>query len=181
MAFVLPTLRWPHRWGGCLAALLLVALHGQPPSAQASVVPIDLKSLARAAQLIVIGTIVSTRGELDATRQRVFTVIEVRPDEVLKGTAPGPTVCFRQLGGEANGVTSVVSDSARFAVGERVLLFLARDQEQHFRLVGAFQGKYTLELDPASRTWMATRVVPGAGQVIDRLPLDAARAIIAGQ
>ena len=168
------------RQGIPLAALLLVAFLWQPPPAQPSVVPIDLKSLARAAELIVIGTVVSTRGELDATRQRVFTVIEVRTDEVLKGTARGPTVCFRQLGGEAGGVASVMSDSASFAPGERVLLFLARDQEQRLRLVGGFQGKYTLELDPTSRSWMAARGVPGAGQVIDRLSLDAARAIIAG-
>lgn len=138
----------------------------------------SIRDLTRRAEVVVIGTVKSVHGYLDQSRQAVYTMVDLDAEQILKGTVTGPTVRLRELGGEANGVSTVVSDRATFAVGERVLVFLERDRDQQLRLVASFFGKYTLQFDPVAHAWTATRVAPGGRPVLDRIPLDKAKEVV---
>ena len=112
--------------------------------------------LAGAADVVVLGMVRSTRVDREADG-RTFTVVEVAPTEVLKGTTPPGAVVVRQLGGLTAGGGSVVAGSAVFAPDECVLLFLRRAGGE-LRLVGEAQGKFSVSRDPGAATWTASRV-----------------------
>jgi len=157
---------------GLLAASVVCASTG----GAASVVPIAVSSLAGAADVVVLGMVRSTRVDREADG-RTFTVVEVAPTEVLKGTTPPGAVVVRQLGGLTAGGGSVVAGSAVFAPDECVLLFLRRAGGE-LRLVGEAQGKFSVSRDPGAATWTASRVEPDTGRVLDRVPLEHIRNLI---
>ena len=157
---------------GLVAANLLSPAAG----AAASVIPIAVADLAHAAEVVVLGTVRSTRVDHDP-RGTTFTVVEVKPTEVLKGTPPG-TVVVRQLGGVTAAGGSIVAGSATFAPGECVLLFLRREGGD-LRLVGEAQGKFSVVRDAGSSSWTANRVEPDTGRVLDSVPLDRIKELLA--
>jgi len=160
-----------------LAAGLLV-VNALIPTAggAASVIPIAVPDLARAADVVVLGTVRSTRVESDP-RGKTFTAVEVQPTEVLKGTTAG-TVVVRQLGGVTVTGGSLVSGSATFAPGECVLLFLRRAGAD-LRLLGEAQGKFSVGRDASGSAWTANRVDPDTGRVLDRVPLERIKELLA--
>lgn len=178
-----PSTSW-HRWRRLarvgLAVAGLAAAGGDLPGARAASVAgplLSVEQLAGRASVILVGEVVAVRGEWDATRTVITTAVDVRPAEVLKGSA-GPLLRVRHLGGRIGELTSVVAGSPTFAVGERVLLFLAARPGGELGLVESFQGKFTLTRDAAGRE-VAVRA-PVGSHPRDEVPLDEARASIHG-
>jgi hypothetical protein len=122
---------------------------------------------------VAIGDVTTMVGEWDAAGTRILTRVHLEPREVLKGTAPSP-LSFTRLGGRVGDRMSAVGGAARFAPGERVLVFLARDAAGDLRLADLVHGKFRIERDAATGREYAVRSTGAPGA--DRIALDQVRA-----
>lgn len=136
--------------------------------------PLSISELAARADVIVLGVVVGARSAWDDTGSVIVTVVDVRPEELLKG-GPGPSVLrVRHLGGRVGDQAMVVAGAPSFADGERVLLFLAGDPRRELTVVGLAQGKFTVTQDGLGRH--VARYGEGRGQ--QEVLLDEARQLI---
>jgi hypothetical protein len=135
--------------------------------------PPTVETLARQADVVVIGDVTATAGEWDAARRNIYTRVHLTAREVLKGTA-APPLSFTQRGGRVGDRMSVIGGAAQFAAGERVLVFLARQPDGGLRLADLIHGKFLIERDAATGREYAVRF-PGASGA-DRIALDHVRA-----
>lgn len=103
------------------------------------------------ADLIVRGTVVEQWVEADPSG-RLYTRVMVDVAHTYKGAVPDGRVVVTQPGGELGGVRTLVDGTARFNVGEDVVLLL--QEKAHFGdfvLISMIKGKYTVRLEPHSR------------------------------
>jgi hypothetical protein len=142
---------------------------GSPPS---------LRELTRVADVIVVGEIVLTQSEWNASRTIIWTRIDVRIEEVLKGPVKGERLSFSQIGGQVGEIAVSVGGTPSFTQGERVLLFLSKRQDNSLGISGIFHGKFTIEPSEASDDQPVVRREPDSGRVLDRYSLNHARAEI---
>jgi hypothetical protein len=80
------------------------------------------------APVIVRGHINSTYSDWAVgpdNMRRLYTFYNVEVSEVLKGSATGPTLVMREMGGEKDGVGMEVAGAAHFQVGEDVVTLLS--------------------------------------------------------
>lgn len=103
---------------------LAVALTWAPLSASL-IVPADLPTLVREAQMIVLGRVTDVRGVIRPGTRRVDTYVAFAVDDAIKGQADR-TVLFRTLGGVSGRYRTVVHGSPVFSVGDEAVLFLGR-------------------------------------------------------
>ena len=66
-------------------------------------------------------------------------------------------------------IASSVGEAAPFEEGEKVAVFLFKNERDRLQLVGFFQGKFTVEKRPEGE--MAVRRIPGVGKPVDKFPL----------
>ena len=65
---------------------------------------------------------------------------------------------------------SSVGEAATFVEGERVAIFLFKNNRERLQVVGFFQGKFSVERRPEGL--MAVRRIPGLSKSLDEFPLD---------
>lgn len=156
---------------GALALLLTTA------APAATVLRLEAGAMAERSSLIFIGTVAGQRSVMRTTPRQVVTLTRFAVDEVLKGSLDGKaggqpegaqTFTLSQLGGTVDGYTTHVPGYARFAVGERVMLFLERADTGRLVVTGLSQGKYTLTTDAKSGVVIAQRGLDGLHQVGNR-------------
>jgi len=165
-----PSSRW------VLRITLLVLLALAPSGAMAGAVPLlSVHQLAMTAELIMVGRVGSLTSRWNMQGTQIVTRIEVEPEEIWKGSMPTDRPYFVQPGGRVGNRGSVLADAPSFAEHERVVLFLTRRREGELTVIALFQGKFTVEQDPASGPDMAVRRAPGSAQILDRMTLDALR------
>jgi hypothetical protein len=140
--------------------------------------PPSLRELTRVAAVIVIGEVVLTRSEWNASRTIILTRIDVRIEEVLKGSLKGEQLTFSQIGGQVGEIAASVGGTPSFTQGERVLLFLSKRQDKSLGITGIFHGKFTIEPGEASDDKAVVRREPDSGRILDRYSLNHARAEI---
>ena len=70
-------------------------------------------------------------------------------EDTLKGSA-GATYTMQLLGGTVDGETMEVTDSPKFQVGDRDILFVEHNGSQFVPLVGIMHGRFHLQHDQAS-------------------------------
>lgn len=104
--------------------------------------PFSLRGLASVAHEVVRGEVVDEEVVYDAWWDRVYTHTFVRVDEAIGGAVrPGDLIVVRQLGGELDGLETVLVGTADFTLGDEVVLFTRTDGALHY-LVGMAQGSY---------------------------------------
>jgi hypothetical protein len=151
-------------------AVLLAAiaiLSGRRASATV-IVPADLGELSRDAYAIAVGRVVATQPQWTPGRRSIETIVTLEADDYLKGSL-GPTVEFRVLGGVLGRYRNIVMGAPRFAVGQRVVVFLgARGPSMPF-IVGLSQGVFRI-VNRADGTPMVlpTPVAPGTAGPLAR-------------
>jgi hypothetical protein len=124
-----------------------------PSLAMASLVQaLDLTELTAQSERIVVAQVTSARGEWDGSHRTIHTVLELKVEEVWKGSAAEREVIV-QPGGTAGDVEMRIHGMPNFVIGERAVLFLAGQAAP--RVVGMSQGKRSLRWDGASKRWMA--------------------------
>lgn len=129
------------------AVLAFLAFHGTGWTT--TVLRLELPALVERADTIVQGRVERLDAQWDDTRKIIFTNIQIRVDESLKGT-PRPIVLIRQLGGKLGSLNMSVSGMPAFRSGENVIVFLKRNPEPTYHLVGLSQGKYEITDDFAT-------------------------------
>lgn len=76
----------------------------------------------------------------------VYTDYEVKVERELKNPLikSGQTIILSRLGGSAEGYNMTATDTAQIDIGERLLLFVHKDENGLNWIIGGSQGKYNL-------------------------------------
>ena len=130
-----------------LLAVLLV-----PLLAGASTVSyVDLATQVDRADLIFVGTVVSSEAVPTGDGNFAFTYVTFNVDETVKGTTRGRSITLRMPGGDVGVNAFEVGGAPRFAPGGQHLLFVEGNDRLGVPLVGWFWGKLDVVTDPASK------------------------------
>jgi hypothetical protein len=136
-----------------LLAVILVLFSAA--EAQALMLKMSLDELAAEADSIVIGTVESVTGSWNKDFTGIYTTVIISVENELKSDKKQSKVTIIVPGGEANGITQLVSDTPAFEPGEQAVLFLSelphnimprrQTQPKFYELAGSFQGKLDIE------------------------------------
>lgn len=108
------------------------------------------EELTLQAQNILIGTCTSIRSEWNEAGTKIFTYVTVSLQSSLKGDQNQGEIVIRQLGGEVGEVGMLVEGTTAFEEGEQVLLFLKKGRKRFHRVLGLYQGKFSIDHDATS-------------------------------
>jgi hypothetical protein len=131
---------------------------------------LSIAELTTRSDVVALGTVSSVASAWNLNRTAIETRIELKVEEIFKGTVDHGKISFHQLGGIAGEIASSVSEAASFEEGERVAVFLFKNNRDRLQLVGSFQGKFSLRRVPEGE--MAVRKIPGVSKPVDQVPLD---------
>ena len=129
---------WP------LSVFLVLAV--SVPAWGSYVLHLSLEDLVDRADSVVRARVVDRESRLCDEGRQVYTYTTLEVLSSMKG--PGrDTVVVRQLGGEVDGIGSLVGGDARFEVGEEVVVFLRDnpDGKPFLHMIGLSQGKFRVE------------------------------------
>lgn len=123
----------------------LAALHAT------TVIPPSFDELVNEAELIFQGTCTDVKSQWtgEGAERHIVTYVTFKVEDSLKGT-PGGTYTIRMLGGTVDGTTMEVTDTPKFKVGNRDILFVEHNGQQFVPLVGIMHGRYRVEQDHAT-------------------------------
>ena len=154
------------------------------PSGATTMRHLDTRALTLGSSDIVIGQVEAVRPRWSADHHKIFTDVDVRVSQSLKGAAT-ERLTLTQLGGEIEGVRYSVPGGPLFRPGGEALLFVWRDTQGRPQVNGLAQGKFDIERDAATGTMMVQRNTPGfavkdvkslvgtqSATAAPRLPLD---------
>lgn len=139
-----PSLARLARLRSALPALLLTTLLVLP--AQATVMQLlEVEDLTRLSSDVIYGQVQASETVWNDAHTRIYTRIQVRIDEVLKGSlTASQNVTINQLGGSKDGVKLDFAGRPTFTIGESVVLFATRAKNNDLIVVGLKQGKMTV-------------------------------------
>ena len=159
-----------------MTLLLLAFLAAASPAwaAQALAAP-SIEQLARQADIVVIGEVISATGEWAAGRATIQTRVALTVTESLKGTAASP-LTFTHLGGRVGDEASALGGGPEFVPGERVLVLLTRRRDGSLRLTDLTYAKFVVVRDAATGREHAGRATGAVGA--DRVDLDQLRTLV---
>ncbi|HMV86084.1 MAG TPA: hypothetical protein PLD20_31620 [Blastocatellia bacterium] len=138
------------------AAAIFLAL-----SAQATVVQrLEIEELTRLSTDVFHGEIVSTQTYWNAEHTRIYTGVNVRINESLKGSSRrGETIKVVQLGGEKDGSKTDYAGRPEFQAGESAILFTTRTRNNELTVVGLKQGKMQVNGQTVTRDFSGLTVL----------------------
>jgi len=127
-----------------LASLAL----GLSPIAATTVIPPTFDQLVGQAEVIFQGTVTDVRSVWagEGAQRHIDSYVTFKVEESIKGT-PGTSYTIRLLGGSVAGETMEVTDSPKFKVGDRDILFVEHNGEQFVPLVGIMHGRFRVQRD----------------------------------
>jgi hypothetical protein len=144
---------------------------------------LDTRSLSLGSSDIVIGSVESTRSRWSDDHKKIFTDVDLRVSESLKGGG-AERLTLTQLGGEMDGIRYSVPGGPLFRRGEEAVVFVWRDARGTPQVNGLAQGKFDIARD-AKGVATVQRAVPGfaikdvrrlsslkTGESAPRIPLD---------
>jgi len=109
-----------------------------------TLVAMDVPALTRASDLVVRGTVVRVEPRWTEDQRRIITDSEILVSEVLKGNVTGKTVVAMQPGGVLGDVGQMVHGTAKFSLGDEVVVFLEKRGDRAF-VVGLAQGRFLVD------------------------------------
>jgi hypothetical protein len=154
-----------------IAFLLVLTLlcAGDVWSSSAPTSALSIAELTRRSDVIVLGIVTSIASDWNVNRTAIETRIDLKVEEIFKGTVHQAKVIFYQLGGVSGDTASSLGQAATFVEGERVAVFLFKNKKEKLQLVGFFQGKFSVEKRPEGE--MAVRRIPGVSRPADEVTL----------
>jgi len=171
----------PMKNGAFTRAIILVAvsllgtLTLTGPAQATSLIELSTEQLVDSSDAVVRGKIVEIWTEQDNDGV-VWTRAQVAVSRTYKGDTARTAYIIDQAGGSWGKERTIVHGGARFSVDEDVLLFLETLGNGRTVTVGMKQGKFTLRLDPNSRTLLAQQFTPAPTKAYDHrfIPLPKA-------
>ncbi|MEY2542668.1 MAG: hypothetical protein QOE81_129 [Verrucomicrobiota bacterium] len=111
-----------------------------------SVIAPTFEQLVQQAELIFQGTVTDVRSvwEGEGALRHIDTYVTFQIDENVKGQATS-SYTIRMLGGTVGNETMEVTDSPKFKVGDREILFVEHNNEQFVPLVGIDHGHFRVQ------------------------------------
>lgn len=146
-----------------LQAVLLLLLGGSPGSGL-TVKMLTHEQLAKQAEVIVLGTVLSAYSDIDAEKGHICTFVNIRAGEYLKGKDRPRTLTLKTIGGIMADKGMYVDGAADFYRNEEVMLFLARRSDGSLFPVGFFLGKFSVYRDVETGRKVLIREADGKGR-----------------
>lgn len=113
-----------------------------------TVIPPTFDQLVQQAEVIFQGTVTNVRSvwEGEGAQRHIDTYVTFQVQESVKGNA-GASYTIRMLGGTVGDETMEVTDTPKFNVGDRDILFVEHNNEQFVPLVGIKNGRFRIQHD----------------------------------
>ena len=113
-----------------------------------TVIPPTFEQLVQQAELIFQGTVTNVHSvwEGEGAQRHIDTYVTFQIGENVKGNA-GSSYTIRILGGTVGDETMEVTDTPKFNVGDRDVLFVEHNNEQFVPLVGITHGRFHVQSD----------------------------------
>jgi hypothetical protein len=113
-----------------------------------TVIPPTFEQLVQQAELIFQGTVTDVRSvwEGEGAQRHIDTYVTFQIADSVKGNA-GSSYTIRMLGGTVGNETMEVTDTPKFKVGDRDILFVEHNNEQFVPLVGINHGRFHVQRD----------------------------------
>jgi hypothetical protein len=118
---------------GCTASV--------PPEVPAG--KLTLEQIAPKADSILVGKVTDVTYYQEG-EGAIYTQVTLYAEQTIKGET-GMEVVVRVPGGKVDGLEMMVTDTPGFDLGESAVVFLQRNDEGIFTVVGGFQGKFTID------------------------------------
>ncbi len=130
-----------------LVLVILFALARQSTFAT-TVIPPTFDELVGRAELIFEGTVKDVRAQWvgEGSQRHIMTYVTFDVAENVKGQAP-QTYTLQMLGGTIGDMTMEVTDTPKFAPGDRDILFVENNGRQFVPLVGIMHGRFHIGRD----------------------------------
>ena len=111
-----------------------------------TVIPPTFDQLVEQAELIFQGTVTDVRSvwEGEGAQRHIDSYVTFQVQDSVKGTA-GASYTIRMLGGTVGDETMQVTDSPKFKVGDRDILFVEHNGQQFVPLVGIMHGRFRIQ------------------------------------
>lgn len=132
-----------------------------------TVIPPTFDELVAQAELIFQGTVTETKSQWtgEGGQRHIVSYVTFKIEDSLKGE-PGASYTIRMLGGTVDGQTMEVTDSPRFKVGDRDIVFVENNGTQFIPLVGIMHGRFRVQKDAQTG---ADMIVGDHGQPVNDL------------
>lgn len=116
-----------------------------------TVIPPTFDQLVNNAEMIFEGTVTGLRSEWTGAGadRHIVTYVTFKIEDPIKG-ALGADYTIRMFGGTVDGHTMEVTDTPRFKVGDRDILFVENNGKQFVPLVGIMHGRFRVQQDDAT-------------------------------
>jgi len=113
-----------------------------------TVIPPTFDQLVQQAEVIFQGTVTNVRSvwEGEGAERHIDTYVTFQVQESMKGNAD-VSYTIRMLGGTVGDETMEVTDTPKFNVGDRDILFVEHNNEQFVPLVGIKNGRFRVQHD----------------------------------
>jgi hypothetical protein len=144
-----------------------------------TVIPPTFDQLVSDAELIFQGTVTDARSQWigEGGGRHIATYVTFGIEDAIKG-APGRSYTIQMLGGTVDGETIEVSDTPKFKVGDRDILFVEHNGNQFVPLVGIMHGRFHVQTGAGGRE-IVTKDNGASLANVDKLGTDE-RAALAG-
>ncbi|MEP6809158.1 MAG: hypothetical protein ABI992_02865 [Chthoniobacterales bacterium] len=121
------------------------------PASATTVIPPTFDQLVDRAEIIFQGTVQDVRSQWigEGAQRHISTYVTFAVQNTLKGE-PGATFVLQMLGGTVGDTTMEVTDSPKFARGDREILFVENNGRQFVPLVGIMHGRFHIQRDVRS-------------------------------
>jgi hypothetical protein len=118
------------------------------PIAATTVIPPTFDQLVGQAEIIFQGTVAEVHSVWsgEGAQRHIDSYVTFKVEESMKGT-PGTSYTMRLLGGTVGDETMEVTDSPKFNIGDRDILFVEHNGEQFVPLVGIMHGRFRVQRD----------------------------------
>lgn len=128
-----------------LLATFTVAFSGISAS---TVIPPTFDQLVKQAEFIFQGTVTNSQSvwEGEGAQRHIETYVTFNVEDNVKGSA-GTSYTIKMLGGTVGDETMEVTDTPKFQVGDRDILFVEHNNEQFVPLVGISHGRFHVQRD----------------------------------
>jgi len=131
-----------------LRSLLVVFCFGITlNSARATtVIPPTFDQLVVQAEMIFEGTVTATQPQWvgEGAERHIVTYVTFKIEDAIKGQ-PGDSYTIRMFGGTIDGHTMEATDTPRFKLGDRDILFVEHNGTQFVPLVGIMHGRFHVQ------------------------------------
>jgi hypothetical protein len=113
-----------------------------------TVIPPTFDQLVNQAELIFQGTVTDSRSvwEGEGGQRHIETYVTFQVEDSVKGQ-PGGSYTIKMLGGTVGDETMEVTDTPKFKVGDREILFVEHNYDQFVPLVGIDHGRFHVQKD----------------------------------